>query len=197
MKRLFDFTLALVSIIIVLPVLLLIALAIWIEDKGSVVFIQERVGQKNKNFYIYKFRTMGCGSSPNGHLTVGHDDVRVTKTGKFLRRYKLDELPQLINIVKGDMSFVGPRPELRHYVNFYKEADYEIFQVKPGLTGLASLKFFNEAELLNTVADPEAYYIATIIPNKLAINKHYIKTRSFVLDVKILWFTFIRIMFNN
>lgn len=186
LKRSFDVVFAAIGLIILFPVLLLIAILIKIDSKGPVLFIQGRVGKNNTDFNIYKFRTMRILSEKEGLLTLGNNDSRVTKIGYFLRRYKIDEFPQLINILKGDMSFVGPRPELRYYVNFYSENDMNIFCVRPGITGLASLKYRNEVELLKAAENPEEFYINTIIPDKLRYNKMYIEKRNFFFDLRII-----------
>ncbi|NJX15143.1 sugar transferase [Tamlana crocina] len=194
MKRAFDIIFSAIGLIILAPVLLLIAILIKLDSKGPVLFIQGRVGKNNKDFNIYKFRTMRIQSEKGGLLTLGNNDSRITKIGYFLRRYKIDEFPQLINILKGDMSFVGPRPELRYYVNFYNEDDMKIFQVRPGITGLASLKYRNEVELLKAAKDPEAFFIETIIPDKLKFNKEYIKRRNFFFDLKLIALTVVKVV---
>ncbi|MFV9551035.1 sugar transferase [Algibacter sp. PT7-4] len=193
-KRLFDVILSLIGIILIFPVCLIISILIKLDSKGSVLFIQSRVGKNNSDFNIYKFRTMKVESNKKGLLTLGNNDARVTKIGYFLRRYKIDEFPQLINIFKGDMSFVGPRPELRYYVNFYNEDDLKILQVRPGITGLASLKYRNEVELLKAAKNPEEYFIKTIIPDKLKYNKEYIKRQSFLFDLKLIGLTIIKVI---
>ncbi|XCF05087.1 sugar transferase [Tamlana crocina] len=193
-KRSFDIIFSAIGLIALAPVLLLIAVVIKLDSKGPVFFIQGRVGKNNKDFNIYKFRTMRVQSEKGGLLTLGNNDSRITKIGYFLRRYKIDEFPQLINILKGDMSFVGPRPELRYYVNFYNEDDMKIFQVRPGITGLASLKYRNEVELLKAAKDPEAFFIETIIPDKLKFNKEYIKRRNFFFDLKLITLTVVKVI---
>ncbi|MFI1773810.1 sugar transferase [Thalassobellus citreus] len=193
-KRSFDIVFSIITLLLLFPFLLLIALLIKLDSKGPVLFIQGRVGKHNKDFNILKFRTMYMQSQNKGLLTLGNHDSRITKIGYFLRRYKIDEFPQLINILKGDMSFVGPRPELRYYVNFYNEDDLKIFKIKPGITGLASLKYRNEVELLKTAKNPEAFYINTIIPDKLKYNKEYIKKRSFFFDLKLIFITIIKVI---
>lgn len=194
LKRLFDVVLSLIGLITILPILLIIAIIIKLDSKGPVLFIQGRVGKNNKDFNIYKFRTMRVESNKKGLLTLGNNDARVTKIGYFLRRYKIDELPQLINIIKGDMSFVGPRPELRYYVKFYNDDDMKIFQVRPGITGLASLKYRNEVELLKAAKNPEEFFIKTIIPDKLKYNKDYIKRQNFFFDLKLIGLTLIKVV---
>ncbi|MEW4924486.1 sugar transferase [Algibacter sp. 2305UL17-15] len=196
MKRIFDFTFAIIGLILLFPILIIIAIAIKIDSRGPVLFMQARVGENNTEFNIYKFRTMRVQSQKKGLLTIGNKDLRVTKVGYFLRRYKIDEFPQLLNIIKGDMSFVGPRPELRYYVNFYKEEDLIIFNVKPGITGLASLEYRNEVELLKKAEDPESYFINTIIPDKLRYNKLYLKKQNFFFDLKLIAITIFRVIFK-
>ena len=193
-KRSFDVLFSLIGLIVLSPILLIIAILIKLDSKGPVLFIQGRVGKNNKDFNIYKFRTMRIASENDGLLTLGNNDSRITKIGYFLRRYKIDEFPQLINILKGDMSFVGPRPELRYYVNFYNEDDMTIFKVRPGITGLASLKYRNEVELLKAAKDPEDFFINTIIPDKLKFNKEYIKRQNFFFDLKLILITIIKVI---
>lgn len=193
-KRGFDFIFAVLGLVILLPILIIIAILIKLDSKGPILFIQERVGQHNIAFNIYKFRTMYVKSQKKGLLTIGDNDTRVTKIGYFLRKYKIDEFPQLINIIKGDMSFVGPRPELRYYVNFYKPDDMVIFKLKPGITGLASLKYRNEVELLKKAKDPETYFIETIIPDKLKYNKMYLHKRNLLLDLKLIISTIFKVI---
>lgn len=193
-KRLFDIVFALFGLILLFPFLLLISILIKLDSQGAVFFIQSRVGKNNKDFNIFKFRTMNIHSDDMGLLTLGNDDSRITKIGYFLRRYKIDEFPQLINIIKGDMSFVGPRPELRYYVNFYNEDDMVIFKVRPGITGLASLKYRNEVELLKAAENPEEFFIKTIIPDKLEYNKEYIRQRNFFFDLKLIGLTIVKVI---
>ena len=193
-KRCFDMVFSLIGLMLLTPLLLLISFIIIIDSKGPVFFIQGRVGKNNKDFNIYKFRTMRIQSESKGLLTLGNHDFRITQVGYFLRRYKIDEFPQLLNILKGDMSFVGPRPELRYYVNFYSEDDLRIFEVRPGITGLASLKYRNEVELLKAAENPEEFFIKTIIPDKLKYNKAYIKRRNFFFDLKLIFITIVKVV---
>ena len=193
-KRLFDITFSIIGLFLIFPLLLIIALIIRLDSKGPIFFIQGRVGKNNTDFNIFKFRTMRIQSDKKGLLTLGNKDTRITKIGYFLRRYKIDEFPQLLNILKGDMSFVGPRPELRYYVNFYNEDDMKIFKVRPGITGLASLKYRNEVELLKAADDPESFFIKTIMPDKLKYNKAYIKQQSFFFDLKLIGLTIIKVI---
>ncbi|TYB76229.1 sugar transferase [Bizionia myxarmorum] len=194
LKRLFDIVFSLIGIILLLPLLLLIAVILKLESKGSVFYKQVRVGKGNSDFKIFKFRTMFVGSDKKGLLTVGDHDPRVTKTGFFLRKYKLDELPQLINVFIGNMSIVGPRPEVRHYVNYYSADDMQILSVKPGITDYASIVFRNEAELLKEAENPEDLYINTILPQKIALNKKYINSASLLVDLKIITKTILTIL---
>lgn len=194
LKRAFDLIFSILGLILLFPLLLFISLLIKLDSKGPVLFMQGRVGKNNIDFDIYKFRTMRIQSDEKGLLTLGNKDSRITRIGYFLRRYKIDEFPQLINIIKGNMSFVGPRPELRYYVNFYNEDDMEIFKVRPGITGLASLKYRNEVELLKQAEDPETFFIETIIPDKLKFNKAYIKKQNFFFDLKLIALTIIKVI---
>lgn len=186
LKRLFDIIFSSLGLILLLPLLLVIALILKLESEGAVFYKQVRVGKGNLDFKIFKFRTMFIGSDKKGLLTVGDRDPRVTNTGFFLRKYKLDELPQLINVFLGSMSFVGPRPEVRHYVNYYSADDMQILSVKPGITDYASIIFRDEAELLKTAENPEELYINTILPQKIALNKKYIESASLLVDFKII-----------
>ncbi|WP_418603892.1 sugar transferase [Hwangdonia sp.] len=193
-KRVFDLVFSFIGLLLLAPFLILIAILIKVDSKGHVLFIQNRVGKNNVDFNIFKFRTMHVKSEKKGLLTLGNHDSRITKIGYFLRRYKIDEFPQLINILKGDMSFVGPRPELRYYVNFYNDDDMRIFKVRPGITGLASLKYRNEVELLKAAENPEEFFIKTIIPDKLRFNKMYIEKRNFFFDLKLIFLTVIKVI---
>ncbi len=193
MKRLFDIVSSLIVLILLLPVLLIIALLIVLDSKGGVFYRQERIGRNGKPFMLYKFRTMRTGSDKL-KITVGHRDPRITKTGYYLRKYKLDELPQLINILKGEMSVVGPRPEVRKYVEMYTPEQRKVLSVRPGLTDLSTLEYVDESELLKDADDPEKMYIEQIMPDKLALNMRYIETRSFLNDLKIIFRTLLRII---
>lgn len=191
MKRIFDFTTSLIGLIIISPILLFIALFISLESKGGVFYKQKRVGKGNKDFYVYKFRSMIVDADKKGLLSIGKDgkDPRVTKVGYIIRKYKLDELPQLLNVLKGDMSLVGPRPEVRKYVELYTEEQKQVFKVRPGITDIASIKFRNENDLLSQSPNPEEYYIKEIMPQKLSLNLEYIKTRTFFGDIKLIFKT--------
>jgi lipopolysaccharide/colanic/teichoic acid biosynthesis glycosyltransferase len=191
-KRIFDITASGIGIIILSPILLIIALMIKKESDGPVFFKQIRVGEKGKNFEILKYRTMVVDAEKLGRqITVGNDN-RITKIGGFLRKYKLDELPQLINVFKGDMSLVGPRPEVPRYVEMYNEEQRKVLDVKPGITDLASIRYRDENELLGTAEDPDDMYINTIMPDKLALNIEYINKSNIFFDIYIILKTIIK-----
>ena len=190
MKRFCDVTLSILVLIILLPLFIIMAVIIMIESGGGFIYIQERVGKENKDFNLYKFRTMKVGSDKKGLLTVGMRDSRITRFGYFLRKYKLDEFPQLINIIRGDMSIVGPRPEVRKYVDLYTENQRKVLTVKPGLTDYASLKYIHENELLARAEDSERTYIEEIMPHKIALNLAYMEKQSIKEDFKIIFRTF-------
>lgn len=194
LKRLIDFILSLVGLIILLPVFIVIAILIKKEDGGSIFFRQTRVGQNGKIFKIYKFRTMVENAEKLGAQITKGDDPRITKIGKILRKYKLDELLQLINVLKGEMSLVGPRPEVPKYVNAYKEKYKEILKVKPGITDFAALEYIDEERLLKGAKDPEKIYIEKILPEKIKYYEKYIKQMSFLTDLKIILKTILRIV---
>lgn len=185
-KRLFDILASGIGIIVLSPVLIIIALRIKTGSDGPVFFKQVRVGQGGKEFKILKFRTMVVDAEKLGRqITVGADS-RITKVGAFLRKYKLDELPQLFNVFKGDMSLVGPRPEVPRYVNMYNEEQRKVLDVKPGITDLASIRYRDENELLGQAENPDEFYINTIMPDKLALNVEYINKSNLFLDIYII-----------
>jgi lipopolysaccharide/colanic/teichoic acid biosynthesis glycosyltransferase len=189
LKRTFDVLASLIGLIALSPIILIISFLIKIESKGSIFYKQKRVGLRGVEFQIFKFRTMFVGYDKKGLLTVGDRDPRVTKVGYTLRKYKLDELPQLINIIIGEMSLVGPRPEVQKYVSLYNKEDSIVLSVKPGVTDYASIYFRNETEILKNAENPEEFYIKEIMPKKLALNKKYIIERSFIADLKIIFKT--------
>ena len=189
MKRLFDITASFFGILILSPLLIFISLWVGLSSKGGVFYKQIRVGKNNKDFKLYKFRSMRVNSDKQGLLTVGSKDSRITKGGYFIRKYKIDELPQLFNVLKGDMSFVGPRPEVRRYVDLYSEEQMKVLSVRPGITDPASIKYRNENDILSSASNPEQYYIQHIMPDKLKINIDYINTRTFIKDSKIIFQT--------
>lgn len=184
MKRLFDFFFSLMAILLLLPLWLVIALWIVADSGWPVFYVQQRVGRGNRDFRLYKFRSMRKNSDRNGLLTIGRDN-RITTAGHFLRKYKLDELPQLWNVLKGDMSLVGPRPEVRKYVNLYSAEQMKVLNVRPGITDLASLAYIDESELLSQSENPEDTYIKEIMPHKLRLNLEYLNKRNFWSDLGI------------
>jgi len=189
MKRVFDVISSSIVLIIGLPFFLIITFVIAVTSKGGVFFIQQRVGKGNVDFGLYKFRTMVADAEKSGQITVGGRDPRITKIGYYLRKFKLDEFPQLINILKGDMSIVGPRPEVRKYVALYTVEQLKVLTVKPGLTDLASITYINENELLGKSQNPEKTYIEEIMPDKLNLNLEYIENQSFTNDLKLIFKT--------
>lgn len=186
MKRISDIFFSVIGILVICPFLILISLIIKLGSKGPVLYKQVRVGRGNKDFKIWKFRTMYTGSDKKGLLTVGDRDSRVTKAGLFLRKLKLDELPQLFNVLFGEMSLVGPRPEVRKYVDLYSKEDLIVLSVRPGITDYASIHFRNENEILKEAQNPEQMYIEQIMPEKLALNKKYILEKSYFKDIQII-----------
>jgi len=194
MKRFFDILLSLIVLTLGLPFGLLIGLLIVVDTKGHILYKQSRVGRNNVDFQLYKFRTM-CEQADKGSLiTIGANDTRITRMGRFLRRYKIDEFPQFINILKGEMSIVGPRPEVRKYVEMYTPEQMRVLSVRPGLTDYASIRYVNENELLAASDDPDKTYIEEIMPDKLALNLQYIDEQSLWTDLKIIFQTFGAIM---
>ncbi|MDP1725498.1 MAG: sugar transferase [Bacteroidota bacterium] len=194
MIRFFDFTFSICGLILISPLFLIISLLIKITSKGPVLFKQMRVGLNNHDFKLYKFRTMKIDSDKNGLLTIGGNDSRITKIGNYLRKLKLDELPQLINVLWGDMSLVGPRPEVRKYVDLYNPVQLKVLQVKPGITDLASIYYKNENDELGRSSDPEKTYTQEIMPHKLALNQTFINNPSLFNYFKIIFKTFFSIL---
>ncbi|MGI8893247.1 MAG: sugar transferase [Bacteroidia bacterium] len=189
LKRIFDVLVSFIALIILSPLFLLIALYIMIDSKGNIFYKQKRVGKGSRLFELYKFRTMYSGADKKGFLTIGENDKRITKAGYFLRKYKLDELPQLLNVLIGDMSLVGPRPEVQKYTNMYNAVQKKVLSVKPGITDYASIEYSNENEILAKENNPEQAYINLIMPAKLKLNLNYIEERNFGMDLKIILLT--------
>jgi lipopolysaccharide/colanic/teichoic acid biosynthesis glycosyltransferase len=188
--RAFDIIFSLLGLIILFPVLLIIVLIILFDSPGPVIFRQWRVGKNNLDFKVFKFRTMQIDADRHGLITVGSRDPRVTKVGVVLRRFKLDELPQLLNVLKGEMSLVGPRPEVRRYAELYSPAhQMRIFSVKPGITDVASIRYSNENELLSGVSDPENYYVTQVLPAKIKLNLIFIENPTFGHYLRIIFRT--------
>jgi lipopolysaccharide/colanic/teichoic acid biosynthesis glycosyltransferase len=194
MKRIFDIVSSFVALLLGMPFFLIIALFIVLSSKGGVFFVQKRVGKNNVDFNLLKFRTMKTDSESKGQITVGNKDPRITKLGYWLRKFKMDEFPQLINVIKGDMSIVGPRPEVRKYVSLYSDEQLKVLTVRPGLTDIASLEYIDENELLGKSTNPEATYINEIMPKKLELNLKYIAHQSLWLDIKLIFKTFFKIL---
>lgn len=192
-KRIFDLVASAIGLLILLPVLVVVAIWIKLDSTGSILFKQTRVGYAGKYFQIYKFRTMVVNAEVIGAQITSADDRRITKIGKVLRKYKLDELPQLINVLVGEMSLVGPRPEVPKYVKLYSEAQKRVLQVLPGITDLASLEFRNENELLIGKENAEEFYVQQIMPHKLLLNLEYIDQAGLLFDLKIIARTIWRI----
>lgn len=195
-KRLFDFTFALFLLVALSPLLLVFALLVAITSPGGAFFRQLRVGRDGKEFRLLKFRTMRPGSEAKGQLTIGGRDPRVTAVGYFLRKSKLDELPQLWNVLAGDMSVVGPRPEVPRYVAMYTTGQREVLRVRPGITGMASIDFIDESGILARAADPERAYVHVVMPAKLALDLRYVREQSFALDLRIIATTVRRVFFG-
>lgn len=194
LKRLMDIVLSFLGLMILLPFFVIIALIIVIDSSGGVFYRQIRVGKNGKDFYLLKFRSMSTGADKKGLLTVGGKDSRITRSGYFIRKYKIDELPQLINVLLGNMSLVGPRPEVRRYVDLYNLEQKAVLQVKPGITDYASIEYSNENEILGKAEDPEKVYIEEIMPAKLKLNLRYIQEQGFFTDLKIILRTFAKII---
>lgn len=193
-KRIFDIIMSLIGLTILGIPLIIIAIIIKITSKGPIFYRQVRVGKNNKDFRIFKFRTMIVDADKKGMLITVGEDKRVTGIGKFLRKTKIDELPQLINVLIGEMSFVGPRPEVRKYVDLYNEFQENVLKLKPGITDLASIEYRDESTLLGQSENPEKTYIEEIMPKKLKINLEYIEKISVFYDIKLIFLTLFRII---
>lgn len=189
MLRFFDILFSCIGIILLSPLLIIISLLIFLDTRTPVIYSQERVGRNGNDFYLYKFRSMYLNSENKGLITIGNRDPRITRSGYILRKLKLDELPQLFNVLKGDMSFVGPRPEVRKYVDLYTDKQKEVLSVRPGITDYASIKFRSENELLSTRENPEEYYINYILPKKIQLNMAYISNQNAYQYFRIIFLT--------
>ncbi len=193
MKRFFDVFFSMIGIIVIMPFSIVLAILIKIESKGPVFYKQQRVGKNFHLFYLYKFRSMYLGSDKFSRLTVGERDPRITKIGFFMRKFKLDELPQLYNVLKGDMSLVGPRPLVKEQAMIYKHEQMEVFTVRPGITDYASIKYCNESEILSKVKCPDDYYNNIIMPDKINMQLEYAKNHTLCGDVYIIYKTIVQI----
>ena len=190
MKRLFDVIASSLGLLVLSPLFFILAIWIKLDSKGPVFYRQMRVGKDNKDFRIFKFRSMRMGSDKGSLVTIGGRDPRVTRSGYYIRKFKFDELPQLINVFVGDMSLVGPRPEVRHYVNYWTPEQMHVLDVRPGITDPASIKFRNENELMEQAEDPEDYYINVIMQEKLKLYLDYVEHHSFWGDIGLIFKTF-------
>ena len=190
MKRVFDIVASGLGLIVLSPLFLVLAIWIKLDSKGPVFYRQVRVGYKNNDFRIFKFRSMRVGADKGSLVTIGGHDPRVTRSGYFIRKFKFDELPQLINVFLGDMSLVGPRPEVRHYVDYWIPEQMHVLDVRPGITDPASIKFRNENELMEKAEDPEKYYIEVIMQEKIKLYLEYVEKHSFFYDLGLIFKTF-------
>ena len=194
MIRFFDFILSLVGLVVLAPIFIVLAIWIKIDSKGPVFYKQVRVGQNSIDFELFKFRSMVVDADKKGLITVGGRDPRITRSGYFIRKYKLDELPQLINVLVGDMSLVGPRPEVRKYVDLYTDEQQKVLSVKPGITDYASIEYMDENEILGKSSDPEKTYIEDIMPEKIKYNMKYINNKNLFEYFKIIFLTVLKIV---
>ena len=194
MIRFFDFILSLVGLVVLAPIFIVLAIWIKTDSKGPVFYKQVRVGQNGIDFGLFKFRSMVVDADKKGLITVGGRDPRITRSGYFIRKYKLDELPQLINVLLGDMSLVGPRPEVRKYVDLYTDEQQKVLSVKPGITDYASIEYMDENEILGKSSDPEKTYIEEIMSEKIKYNMKYIQNKSLVEYFKIIFLTILKII---
>ena len=190
MKRLFDVIASGLGLVVLSPLFLVLAIWIKLDSKGPGFYRQVRVGRNNKDFRIFKFRSMRVGADKGSLVTIGGRDPRVTRSGYWIRKFKLDELPQLINVFIGDMSLVGPRPEVRHYVDYWTPEQLRVLDVRPGITDPASIKFRNENELMEKAEDPEKYYIEVIMQEKIKLYLEYVEKHNFFYDIALIFKTF-------
>ena len=189
MKRFFDIIASGCGLLVLSPIFLIMAIWIKWDSKGPVFYRQVRVGRHNKDFRILKFRSMRVGADKGSLVTIGGRDPRITRSGHFIRKYKLDEFPQLINVFKGEMSLVGPRPEVRHYVDYWTAEQMHVLDVRPGITDPASIKFRNENELMEKAENPEDYYINVIMQEKIRLYLEYVENASFWYDIRLVFQT--------
>lgn len=191
-KRIFDIIMSLIGIILLSPLFIIVSIAIKVTSPGNILFLQKRVGKNGEEFNIYKFRTMVSDAEKLGkQITVGNDS-RITKVGAFLRKFKIDELPQLFNVFNGDMSLVGPRPEVPKYVELYTKEQRKVLSIRPGITDMASLRYRDENDILGKVDNPEEYYINVIMQDKLKLNLEYIEKSNIIFDISLILKTIIK-----
>lgn len=194
MTRLFDILFSLIGLVILSPVFLIIYILIIIESPGGGFYSQERVGKNGTTFKLLKFRSMRTGADKQGLITVGGHDSRITRMGYIIRKYKIDELPQLLNVLKGDMSLVGPRPEVRKYVDMYTDEQRCVLSIKPGITDYASIEYSDENVILGQADDPDKVYVEQIMPDKIRLNMRYIENHNLMEYFKIIFLTIKKIV---
>lgn len=190
MKRLFDIIASGIGLLLLCPLFLIIGIWIKLDSSGPIFYRQVRVGRYNQDFRIFKFRSMRTDADKGSLVTIGGRDPRITRSGYFIRKFKIDELPQLINVFVGDMSIVGPRPEVRHYVNYWTKEQMHVLDVRPGITDPASIRYRNENELLGKAEDPEQYYIDVVMQEKIKLYLEYVEKHNFWYDIKLILQTF-------
>lgn len=196
MKRAFDLLFSLFMLTLFFPIGLIISVLILFGSPGGIFYRQERIGKNGVPFKLYKFRSMRVNAEASGKLTVGMKDPRITGVGVFIRKYKLDEFPQFINVLQGDMSIVGPRPEVHEFVALYSDTQKKVLEVKPGITDYASIEYFNENELLASSDNPKKTYVEKIMPDKLELNQKYLANPTLAHDLKIIFMTIRRVLKN-
>ncbi|MEG2100309.1 MAG: sugar transferase [Flavobacterium sp.] len=194
MIRFFDIMFSFFGLLLLSPLFIIVYFLIILESKGGGFYMQTRVGLDGNDFKLYKFRSMASGSDKKGLITIGGNDSRITKMGFFIRKYKIDELPQLFNVLIGDMSLVGPRPEVRKYVDLYNSEQFLVLSVRPGITDYSSIEYVDENILLGSVSNPEQVYIEQIMPDKIRLNMKYIQNKSLKEYFKIIFLTFLGIV---
>ena len=194
MIRILDIVFSFIGLLLLLPVFIIVIIAIKVDSRGSAFYLQSRVGINGLDFKLFKFRSMRVGADKKGLITVGGRDSRITNMGYFIRKYKLDELPQLLNVLFGQMSLVGPRPEVRKYVDLYSKEQLKVLTVRPGITDYASIEYIDENMLLGASEDPEKTYIEDIMPDKIRCNMRYINNRSILEYFKLIILTFFKIL---
>jgi lipopolysaccharide/colanic/teichoic acid biosynthesis glycosyltransferase len=197
MKRIFDVLFSGFVLLCFMPIGLVLAILILVESKGGVFFKQVRIGKNGTPFYLFKFRSMFIDAESMGKITIGSRDPRITRVGFYIRRYKLDEFPQFINVIRGEMSIVGPRPEVKEYVDLYSEEQRKILAVKPGITDYASLTYFHENEILAKSENPQQTYIQEVMPEKIKLNEKYLANPTLLQDISIIRKTVVKMFFSR
>jgi lipopolysaccharide/colanic/teichoic acid biosynthesis glycosyltransferase len=197
MKRVLDIILSLSGLILFSPIIIMVVLFIKFEDSGPVFYRAKRVGLSGNLFTMFKFRTMVVDAEKSGPSSTSSDDIRITKTGRFLRKFKIDEIPQLLNVLFGNMSIVGPRPEIKVFTDLFTEEEKAILSVKPGITDWASIWNSDEGMILKGAADPDKTYLEVIRPEKIRLQLHYVKNHNFLIDLEIIFLTIRKILFGK